>query len=313
MAYIEEKKIKGKKYFYAAKNIRISRNKWKKIRKYIGADLSNIEKASKELELIQPVKRILTLKQMRIIDFLKENYLKKHKISKQMLKIEKDQMVSYIYNTNAIEGNSLSYEDTKNILDGKKTGLPKSKKRDVYEVQNMKHCIDFLFEYRGKVDLNLVLKLHTIQMAGIHPEAGKIRTKQNIVGTYLPPAPEKISSELNDFFSWFEKAESVLHPFELAGLAHLKFVRIHPFMDGNGRISRQLMNYILLKNQYPMLNIFNSEKMIYYLSLREVDAGKKERPFIKYLYEIYLNQYREYLKKFESQSSFIGIKQRIRK
>ncbi|MBI4043856.1 MAG: Fic family protein [Candidatus Diapherotrites archaeon] len=294
MAYIEKKKVGGKEYFYLSKNVRVSKDKWKKIRKYIGTDLKNLPEAAKEIELIQPIKRLLTLKQMKIIELLKEGYLKKHKTGKSLWKTEKEQIISFIYNTNAIEGVPVSYEDTKHILEGKKPEEEYAK-RDIKEVKNMKECIDFLFDYKGEFDKNLLLKLHSIEMKEVHPEAGKIRTKQNIVGNYLPPRPEKVPTELDAFFSWFKQAEKILHPFELAGLVHLKIVRIHPFMDGNGRISRLLMNHILFKNNHPLLNIYNSEKMLYYMVLKEVDAKKREKPFIKYLCQVYINQYKKYL------------------
>lgn len=294
MAYVEKKTVKGKDYFYLSKTVRISKHKWKKIRKYLGTDLSNLPQVEKELVVVQPIKRLLTLRQMKILEMIKESYLKTHKMGKSLWRTEKDQFLSFIYNTNAIEGCPVSYEDTKNILEGKKTKA-KIAKRNVAEVKNMKACIDFLFDYAGPFNLEMMLKLHAIQMKGVHFEAGKIRTRQNIVGNYLPPKPEELPAELNKFFAWFQEAEKILHPFELAALAHLKFVKIHLFMDGNGRISRLLMNHILLKNKYPILNIYNSEKILYYLVLKEVDAKRKERPFVKYLYQVYLNQYKPYL------------------
>lgn len=294
MSYIERKKVNGGEYFYLSKNIRVSKGKWKKIRKYVGTDLANLPQAEKEFELIQPIKRLLTLRQIKVIELLKENYLKKHRIGKDLWKTEKDQIISFIYNTNAIEGNPLSYEDTKDVVEGKKPKI-KHAKRSIIEVRNMKKCIDFLFDYKGDFDEKLLLKLHEIELKGVHPEAGKIRAKQNIVGNYLPPKPEEVQKELDNFFIWLKQAEKILHPFELAGLVHLKIVRIHPFMEGNGRISRLLMNHILFKNSYPLLNIFNSEKMLYYLVLKEVDAKKKEKPFTKYLYQVYINQYKKYL------------------
>jgi len=294
MSYIEKKKIGNKEYFYLSKNIRVSNKKWKKIRKYVGSDLAHLAEAEREIEFIQPIKRILTLKQIKTVELLKENYLKKHKIGKGLWKTEKDQLISFIYNTNAIEGNPLSYEETKSILQGEKQKT-KHAKRDVKEVKNMKECIDFLFSYSSEINQELLLKLHSIELKEIHPEAGKIRTRQNIVGNYLPPKPEEVQTELDKFFSWLRQAEKVLHPFELASLVHLKLVRIHPFMEGNGRICRLLLNHILMKNQYPLLNIFNSEKMLYYLVLREVDAKKNEKPFVKYLYQVYINQYKKYL------------------
>ena len=292
MSYIEKKKIRGREYFYLSKNIRISKDKWRKIQKYIGKDLSNLKTAERELELVQPVRRLMTLRQMKIIELLKENYLKTHKIGKGLWKSEKEQIISFIYNTNAIEGSPVSYEDTKNILEKKKPKI-KYAKRSIREVENMGKCIDFLFDYKGPFTKDLLLNLHAVEMQGVHPEAGKLRTHQNIIGNYLPPKPEEVPGELERFFSWVRQAENILHPFELAALTHLRIVRIHPFMDGNGRLSRLLMNHVLFKNNYPLLNIYNSEKMLYYLALREVDAKEKERPFVKYLYQVYINQYKK--------------------
>lgn len=294
MAYLERKKINGREYFYLSKNVRVSKNKWKKISKYVGKDLSGLQSAEREIGLVQPIKRLLTQKQIKAIELLKENYIKTHKMGKALWKTEKEQIISFIYNTNAIEGVPVSYDDTKKIVDGKET-KEKYSKRSILEVENMKKCIDYLFNYDGELNHALLLKLHEIEMKGVHPGAGKIRTKQNIVGNYLPPSPEKVPGELDRFFSWFRQAESFLHPFELAALAHLRIVRIHPFMDGNGRLSRLLMNHLLLRNKYPLLNIYNSEKMLYYLALREVEYKKKEKPFVKYLYLVYINQYKDYI------------------
>ncbi|MFH1751713.1 MAG: Fic family protein [archaeon] len=291
MTYIEKKKVNGKNYFYLSKNVRVSENKWKKIRKYIGKDLSGLQTVEIELNQAEPIKRLLTRKQIDAIELIKAQFLKKNKQKKVSWKTEKKQFVSFIFNTNAIEGNTLGYEDTKDLLEGKKLKI-KYKKKDVIEVKNMAKCIKFLSKYKGEFNKDLLLKLHFIEMNKVHPKAGKIRKRQNIVGNYLPPKPEKVLQELTNFFGWFNKAEKILHAFELAALVHLKLVRIHPFMEGNGRISRLLMNYILLKNNYPLLNIFDSEKIIYYLTLKEVDAKKKEKPFIKYLAEVYVNQYK---------------------
>ena len=296
VSYLEKKKVDGKDYFYLSNNVRISGNKWKKYRKYIGTDLSNLGLAEKELEQVMPIKRLLTYKQINVIELLKENYSKTHKIKKGFWKAEKEQIVSFIYNTNAIEGNSLSYEETKAVLEGKKLTVKKAK-RDVCEVENMKNCIEFLFDYDGPIHLELILKVHAMELKDVHAEAGHIRIHQNMVGNYLPPKPESVPGELDQFFLWFNRAEKVLHPLELAALTHLKFVRIHPFMEGNGRLSRLLMNYVLLKNNYPLLNIFNAEKMLYYLALKEVDFKKKERPFVKYLYQVYINQYKKVILK----------------
>jgi Fic family protein len=77
---------------------------------------------------------------------------------------------------------------------------------------------------------------------------------------------------------------------------HLKFVRIHPFTDGNGRMARLLMNLVLLKKGYPLLNIFNDEKLLYYLVLKKVDITRRPKSFAEYLFGTYARQYEAYAK-----------------
>jgi Fic family protein len=288
MAYIEKKMIAGHTYYYLTEIKRVGKNKWKKTRKYLGTKpIAKIKSAKPK------VKPHFTKQQANIIERIKSSYSKDHKMDSSLWKTERERIVSFIFNTNAIEGNTLTYEETDSVLRGK---IPaKAKKRDVKEVQNMKECIDFLFEYNGDIDEELVLKLHSIEMKGVLPDAGHYRSVNVVVGDYFPPVFQEVPKKMTEFFKWYRSAKQVLNPFELAALVHLKFVRIHPFRDGNGRMSRLLMNFILLKKGYPLLNIFDAEKMLYYLVLKKVDYTKKEKPFVDYLFEVFVNQYKEFV------------------
>lgn len=286
MAYIEKKTISGKTYYYLTESRRAGKNKWKKTRKYLGTK-PNAKKAK------QNINAILSRQELRTVDAIKSGYSKKYKVNKSLWNTERERIVSFIFNTNAIEGNTLTYDETDSVLKGKNP--PKARKRDVKEVENMKKCVDFLFEYKGEIDEAMALKLHAIEMGGVLPDAGKYRSVNVRVGNYIPPQFSEVPDKMSKFFKWYESAKNILHPFELASLTHIKFVRIHPFRDGNGRISRLLMNFILLKNGYPLLNIFDSEKMLYYLVLKKVDYTKREKPFVDYLFEVYASQYGEFI------------------
>src|SRR3989338_718810 len=286
--YIEKKKIAGKTYFYLTETKRVA-GKWKKTRKYLGVHTpAGFEKPRRA----HP-KPTLSEKELKLIEGIKRNYSKKHKIGLNLWKEVREQLVSFVFNTNAIEGSSLSLEDTDSVLLGKKI---KANKNDILAAKNMKKCIDFIFKYNGEIDEKLVLKLHAIEMNEIMHDAGTYRNVDVRVGQYICPRHEEVPKLMTRFFDWYRILNKKLHPFELAALTHLKFVRIHPFRDGNGRMARLLMNFVLLKNSYPLLNIFDNEKMLYYLVLQKVDTTKRSKPFVKYLYDVYVKQYVDYLK-----------------
>lgn len=290
MVYIEKKMINGTAYYYLTETRRVG-NKFKKTRKYLGKTIpKNFSKKKKE----KTIRILLTKKELQVLERIRKNYLKKHRIDKTLLEEEKERIVSFIYNTNAIEGNTLTLEETKNILAGKKIKLER-KERDVKEVKNMGECIDFLFDFKGELTEEMILKLHYIEQKEIIHDAGKFRTVNVRVGNYICPVWTEIPKLMSEFITWYNQVKIKLSPFELAALVHLKFVRIHPFSDGNGRMARLLMNFILLKSKIPLLNIFNDEKMLYYLVLQKYDFDRKERPFVRYLFEVFVGQYNDYL------------------
>ncbi len=289
MAYIEKKTIKGKTYYYLTETKRV-KGKFKKTRKYLGIkipkDMEHLKKKKKR------VKVRLTKKESATVDHIKKAYLKRYKIDKTLWNTERDRLIEFIYNTEAIEGGTLTYEETKNVLEGKTI---KGKKRDVKETKNMKKCIDFLFDFKGDINEKMILKLHHIEMDGIMPDAGEYRDVNVRVGNWLCPKWDEVPKLMQEFITWYNEVKEHLHPFELASLVHLKFVKIHPFRDGNGRVTRLLMNFVLLNAKYPLLNIFNDKKVMYYLVLQKYDMDKKERSFVKYLFEVFGRQYQEYL------------------
>jgi len=281
MAYIEKKKINGNIYYYLTKTKRVN-GKFKKKRKYLGTKIpKDIEKYLKKKKTKIKIKHYLTKRQLKIVDKIKKEYSKKYKIDKTLWKTEKQKLISFIYNTNAIEGNTLSLKDTEEVLKGKKIKGLETKKRDVKEIKNMKQCI---------------LKLHKIEMNGLMQDAGKFRIYDVKVGNYFCPKYQELPKLMFELIGWYNINKNKLHIIELASLMHLKFVKIHPFGDGNGRVARLLMNFIMLNAEYPLINIFNDEKMYYYLVLQKYDSDNKEKDFVKYIYELFGIQYKEYVK-----------------
>ena len=113
----------------------------------------------------------------------------------------------------------------------------------------------------------------------------------------MPCTPVEINLMLRDFFRWYNKNKGKLHPVELAALVHLRFVTIHPFGDGNGRLSRLMMNFVLNKYGYPMLDITYENRSSYYNSLERSQIKNNEHIFAQWFFKKYKKEHERYLKK----------------
>ena len=200
-------------------------------------------------------------------------------------------IVRFIYNSNAIEGNTLSLRDTNLIL--QEGILPSdANEREYKEVINGREAMNFIKTYNGELNETLVLKTHSLLMSNIIKSAGEYRNHDVIIqGSELKlPRFTEISILMKRFFIWYNNNKRKLHPLELAELVHTKFVRIHPFSDGNGRMSRLLMNFVLYKKRYPMFLIKNQERKEYYKALEKSDNGD-DKIFINILFKNIVEQH----------------------
>lgn len=164
--------------------------------------------------------------------------------------------VGLTFSSNALEGNSLTESETKVVIEDGLTieGKPL---RDVYEAVGHARAYDYLYQLATHKTLEDrdILELHRLFYQQIDIEhAGKYRTVAVFISgsKYPVTAPQRLNTEMQKFASWFNKQESKLHPVEFAALVHKKFVFIHPFVDGNGRLARLLMNLALLRNEYSI-------------------------------------------------------------
>lgn len=282
MVYIRTRR-KGK-YIYKelVKTIYVNGNPVQKFLKHLG----KIE--------ISKIKPNLTKEDAKKIDEIKNKYNKKFKkLSKSIReKFIKNFLIKFTYNTNAIEGSTLTLKDTSLILKDKISPRGASTK-EIREAENHEKAFDFMYNHKSSLDIQFILKLHKILLQGIDDEiAGEIRDfNVAIDGTvFKPPHFEELNYELKELLKWYNKAKK-LNAFELAGLVHLKFVTIHPFGDGNGRTARLLQNFVLKKKNYPMLDIPYKDREMYYDTLEDCQINKKEKPFIDYLKKEYFKEY----------------------
>ncbi|OGC14533.1 hypothetical protein A3J90_06820 [candidate division WOR-1 bacterium RIFOXYC2_FULL_37_10] len=228
-------------------------------------------------------------KEEKLNNLLIEIDRKKEKIDKAqpLPKIVLDKLTEYLniewtYNSNAIEGNTITRQETMLIL---KEGLTISGKsmKEHLEVTNHKNAIDYLKELLTKVEpitQNDVKNIHGLILEGINNKyAGKYRDVEVYISgsTHKPPRPQHLDVLMLEFSRWLvEKQENNdVHPVIFAADTHFKLVDVHPFIDENGRTARLLMNLILMKYGYPIA-VFECEsekRQRYYSSLDLAHKG----------------------------------------
>ncbi|MCJ7741651.1 MAG: Fic family protein [Methanoregula sp.] len=201
--------------------------------------------------------------------------------------------VRYVQGTTAIEGNTISPQEVQELLEHDISPAGK-KVSEVYEILNFVKLRDFLKTYEGDVSEKLIKKMHAILMENLMRTPGEYRQIQ--VGIekvdYEPPPAILVPDLMKELISWYLANAKKTHPFELATLLHTRFELIHPFTDGNGRVGRALMNFILERGGYPTIYLGLSHRKDYLDAIKPADDGYYN-PIVTMLYETYLNQHKE--------------------
>uniref|UniRef100_A0A0N4Z9N4 protein adenylyltransferase n=1 Tax=Parastrongyloides trichosuri TaxID=131310 RepID=A0A0N4Z9N4_PARTI len=198
----------------------------------------------------------------------------------------KESYFQHVYHTVALEGNTMDYVQTRTFLEtGRVVGGKSIFEHN--EILGLDAALRFLNQSKiqlGEIGLDEILQIHYKVMAYVDPEsAGKLRRIQVYVGGFTPPAPQYIVSEMKNFVEWLNDYDTLqMDPVELAAIAHYKLVFIHPFVDGNGRTARLLMNLILSRSGFPPIIIPLEERLNYYKTLKEANDGDL-RPFIRFI------------------------------
>lgn len=196
----------------------------------------------------------------------------KRPLPKETLKsLEENFKLEWTYNSNAIEGNTLTLKETKVVLEGITIGGKTM--REHLEAINHKEAIEFLEELindnseLSEIDIK---NIHALVLKGIDDEnAGRYRTENVIISgaSHISPesviVPELMEKLIYRYDEWKER----YHPIIVAALLHAEFVKVHPFIDGNGRTARLLMNFEAMKNGYPPIIIKTKQRHKYYDAL----------------------------------------------
>lgn len=197
----------------------------------------------------------------------------KDKISEVTLtSYEKDFELTFTHHSTAIEGNTLTLLETKVVLeDGISIGGKEL--REIYEVVNHKKAYRYVKQCIAKgrrLDENIVKDIHEILMENII-QGGIYRNQEvRITGAgHTPPCGNDMFVQIKNFYTDFEWKENVLNMIEMAAWTHAEFVRVHPFIDGNGRTARLLMNYQLMINGFLPVSVAKENRLQYYNALEK--------------------------------------------
>lgn len=212
--------------------------------------------------------------------------------------------IEWTYNSNAIEGNTLTFGETLFFL---REGLTSEGKplHDYLEARNHAEAIDDLQDILGRkraLTEGLIKELHAVLLKGTESTTalglggqkitkpvspGQYKTRPNHVLTlsgqiHYYADPIHVKDEMEKLIAWFQEAKK-LHPIERAALFHYRFVSIHPFDDGNGRLARILMNLILMQEGYPPCIIQKIHRRHYLECLSLADTQGQTEPFVSFV------------------------------
>ena len=237
-------------------------------------------------------------------DVLKEQLLALRPLPEEALKKIQDALdIEYTYESNRIEGNTLTLQETALIVNEGVTISGKSM-REHLEAINHTEAISYIKDI-AKQDIEIsertIKEIHALILHGIDREnAGRYRTVPVMISgsTHMPPQPYLIEKQMEDFILRFKQMEAEkVHPVLIAAYLHDELVRIHPFIDGNGRTSRLLMNLYLLRHGYVIITLkgSNDAKVNYYKALEKSHTEQLPEDFQKLVIEAEIMALQKYL------------------
>ncbi|KLE08160.1 cell division protein Fic [Aliarcobacter butzleri L355] len=212
--------------------------------------------------------------------------------------LHEDLVLRWTYHSNAIEGNTLTLKETKVALEGITIGGKTL--REHFEAINHKDAILFMEDLAQKEDRlseYSIKQIHSLILKNIDDEnKGKYRTTNVIISgaEHKPPQSFEVQSQMQEFIKKYNENITKLHPIELASFIHIEFVKIHPFVDGNGRTSRLLMNLELIKAGFPPVVIELEDRLEYYKALDIAHTIKDYKPFLKLMKKVIEKSFEPY-------------------
>jgi len=217
----------------------------------------------------------------------REIILNAYLVPKWEISLRREALIRATHASTAIEGNPLTLEEVDQLAQGREVIATRKAKQEVLNYLKVLESIE-KYQLKGKITEKIILKLHKDITKDIIENPfyeGKYRDIQVYVGNrvtgeiiFMPPKPENVLGLMEEFVDWLNSDDTYqLNPVLIAGIAHYEFVRIHPFVDGNGRTARALATLILylrefdIKRFFALDDYYDSDRTAYYNALKSVD------------------------------------------
>ena len=299
--YVENRKSGKNIKYYLVHSYR-DKGRVSKIRKYLGRNLAKeeLEKAKNnaKLHILELLEELNT--EVFLFTLTKNQIKKLNKFDEKISIMHFDQKAwqqfteEFVYNTNAIEGSTVQRDEVPEILEKQKASGAEE-----LETKGVAKAVEYIKNTKEEVSTELIKKLHKICFEGSKAFAGQLRKMEVVVrnskGDILHQGVSfsQLHSALKDMVSWYKENKNKFKPLVLSAIMHNQFEYIHPFQDGNGRVGRLLLNFILLKNKYPPISISLEDRAEYYRVLQEYQKNQNLKPTVEFL----VGQYKDTLRR----------------
>ena len=207
-------------------------------------------------------------------------------------------VLQWTYHSNAIEGNTLTLKETKVALEGITVGGKTL--REHFEVINHREAIWMVEDWvkqREPLSEWLIKSLHQLVLKNVDDQNAGAYRQVNVMisgAEHRPPEAYRVPQAMSDFLHWYHQEAGTLHPIERAARLHGEFVKVHPFVDGNGRTSRLLMNFELMKAGFPAALIKVEQRLAYYEALDTAHCTGNYDLFVDLLCDSVENSFEPY-------------------
>jgi len=311
MVYTIKRKIKGKEYTYIRKSIRLPNGKVKILESIVKDKNKNkyeklLEEKEKQVIIDFTLKNyesdiIFSKEEIKKVEEMRLDYKKLlKKLNKEQIKDILDRFTAnFTYESNAIEGNSLTLKDVAIVMFENRS-IEGKNLREIYETRNSRKVIEKMINKKFDISHENIILMHKMLMKDIDIRTGYKKIPNIIIGSKLKlTSPEKVYKKMSELIDFYKSNVKKIHSIKISSIFHGKFEQIHPFEDGNGRVGRFLSVLILIRDNYPPLIIRSSQRNSYLKVLEDFDNGYNmniERFFLERFKETYRNFFETYVK-----------------